>query len=162
MQGMIQDHMLQAVDDATTFENMMANVSAWVASRLAMQGIPMDVRQVDKDWVDEWELEDVAAVNAWTRCNACSGYGHIARDCPSKGKGGGKGNNGKSGSGKGECGKNGGYKGRGTSARVVVGTRTAARVTTARTVAARVTTARSAARKATARGTRACAGHAIR
>jgi hypothetical protein len=93
----IQDHVFQTVDDSTTFENMMAKVSAWVSNRVAMEGVPMDVGQVENEewWSEEWEVD---AVGAWTQCHNCRGYGHLAKDCPSK-KGKGKGHD--KGSGKG-------------------------------------------------------------
>jgi hypothetical protein len=116
----IQDHVFQTVSDSTTFDALVAKVSAWVSNKVAMEGTPMDIGEVGEQ---EWEEEDVAAVSAWTRCNNCSGYGHIARECPSKGgkgngnKGTGKGDYGKGigykGGGKGDYGKNGGYKGYG-------------------------------------------------
>jgi hypothetical protein len=129
----IQDHIFQTVNDSIDFDTMVGKISSWVANRVAMEGgVPMDVGEVGEKWdwggyeeEEEYGYGGVAAVSAWTRCNACSGYGHIARDCPSKGKGKGKEGNykgngkgysdyakgkGKDG-GKGDFGKNGGGKG---------------------------------------------------
>jgi hypothetical protein len=110
----IQDHVFQTVDEATTFENMMAKVSAWVSNRVAMEGVPMDVGQVEEEewWGEEWEVD---AVGAWTQCHSCRGYGHLAKDCPSnKGKGKGKGSYGKGGyKGYDKGGGKGNYHGKG-------------------------------------------------
>jgi hypothetical protein len=112
----IQDHVFQTVDDATTFENMMAKISAWVSNRVAMQGVPMDVGQVEEEewWSEEWE---VGAVGAWTQCHACRGYGHLAKDCPNnKGKGKGKDQYGKGGfKGNDKGGGKGNYYGKGNN-----------------------------------------------
>jgi hypothetical protein len=101
----IQDHVFQTVDDDTTHENVMAKVNTWVSNRVAMEGVPMDVGQVNEEagdwWNDEW---DVDAVAAWTQCHGCRGYGHVARDCPFR-KGKGKGDK---GGGKGIYNKGGG------------------------------------------------------
>jgi hypothetical protein len=104
----IQDHVFQTVCDSTTFDGLVAKVNAWVSNKVAMEGTPMDIGQIDDEerwWAEEW---DVDAVGAWTQCHGCRGYGHISRDCPYR-KGKGKGND------KG-YGKGGGYfKGGGKS-----------------------------------------------
>ena len=47
---------------------------------------------------EEW-TEDIDAVGATVQCHKCGGFGHYARECPSKGKGkGAKGEGGKSSS----------------------------------------------------------------
>ena len=38
-------------------------------------------------WGEEGEDEEVGAVYPHTRCYHCQGYGHMARECPCKGKG---------------------------------------------------------------------------
>ena len=92
---------------------------------MAMEGTPMDVGEVGgEDW--GYEEDDIGAVNAWTKCHNCEGYGHMARECPSRGGGrggykggmskgdgkGGKGKNDHKGIGKGSY-KGGAYKGDG-------------------------------------------------
>jgi hypothetical protein len=118
----IQDHIFQTVNDTTNFDTMLAKIGSWVANRVAMEGgTPMDIGEVGSyaakcgdEWDEEWE--EVAAVGAWTQCLSCHGYGHLARDCPTKGKGKGKSGGYDKGGGKGFNGKGGGkgyYKGGG-------------------------------------------------
>ena len=115
--SVIQDFVYQNVNRDTLFEGLLEKIGVWVNNRVAMNegGTPMDVGEVD--WNDNEGNEHVDAVGAWTRCNRCEGWGHIARDCPTKGKGkggdyakgGGKGSYGYMGGGKGD-GKNNQYK----------------------------------------------------
>ena len=58
----------------------------------------MDIDGADEDeeyWgEEEW---DVDAVYPGTKCYFCQGFGHMARECPMKGKGKGKAEGGKGG-----------------------------------------------------------------
>ena len=109
---------------SSLFENLLEKIGVWVGNRVAMnEGVtPMDIGEVG--WNDYNESEEhVDAVGAWSRCKRCDGWGHFARDCPSKGKGksdfgkgGGKGNHNGNSNFKGGCkgeGKNNQYKGDG-------------------------------------------------
>lgn len=61
--------------------------------------------------------EDVNAVGAMTKCHKCDGWGHIARDCPSKGLGKGAKGGGKGGAGAQAQGGNGAGKGGGKASK---------------------------------------------
>ena len=38
-------------------------------------------------WGEEREEGEIKAVYPYTRCFYCQGFGHVARECPNKGKG---------------------------------------------------------------------------
>jgi hypothetical protein len=114
-----------AIDEKYTV--MRDKVMTWAMNKAEEMGgpVPMDVGGVDGEWDDDgWdeggEAEAVDAVYPTTRCYHCQGYGHMARECPRKGKGkgdmkgGGKGmtKGGYKGDGKGG-GSKGGFKGDG-------------------------------------------------
>ena len=67
----------------------------------------MDGEWDDDGWDEGGEAEAVDAVYPTTRCYHCQGYGHMARECPRKGKGKGDMKGG------GKCMTKGGYKGDG-------------------------------------------------
>ena len=49
----------------------------------------MQVGRVTEEEADECyqEEEQLGALGGWSQCYKCQGYGHLARECPSKGKG---------------------------------------------------------------------------
>jgi len=78
------------------YEVMREKVVVWATNALEKQGgaVPMDTGGVDGDWdgggwEEEWQegKDEVAPVYPNTRCYHCQGYGHMARECPQKGKG---------------------------------------------------------------------------
>ena len=119
------------------FEVLRERVIGWATTKTEKMGgaVPMEVDEVKEEYdeynyeyYDGGEADQVAAVYANTRCYYCQGYGHMARECPMKGKGkGGKptskgkgkgtdskgGGKAMAGKGWGKAGENkGGYKGK--------------------------------------------------
>ena len=56
----------------------------------------MDVDEVEEEEEEDW-WDEVAAVYPMTKCYYCQGFGHMARECPKKGKGKGDKGGGKGG-----------------------------------------------------------------
>jgi len=108
------------------YETLKDRVVGWATTKTEKRGgaVPMDVDEVKEDEEEEW-WDEVAAVYPTTKCYYCQGFGHMARECPKKGKGkgdkgkgkgnekgkGGYGGKGWYGKGGGEYGKGGGEKG---------------------------------------------------
>ena len=110
------------------YETLKDRVIGWATTRTEKKGgaVPMDLDAVEEEEEEEenWWGE-VAAVYPTTKCYYCQGFGHMARECPKKGKGkgdkgkgkgnekgkGGDGGKGWYGKGGGEYGKGGGEKG---------------------------------------------------
>ena len=72
------------------YETLKDRVVGWATTRTEKKGGPvaMDVDEVEeKDEDDEWWDEFAAAVYPTTKCYNCQGFGHMARECPKKGKG---------------------------------------------------------------------------
>jgi hypothetical protein len=131
----VQDTIFQCIDDiGEDYDKLKNKVVSWISNKVAArdQAVPMEIGHVRAgagpgggDWDYEEEPEvDVDAVGNEMQCFKCSGWGHAARNCPSKGKGKGsagkgygknggsqnfKGNKGDKGKGKGKGGK--GYQG---------------------------------------------------
>ena len=83
------------------YKAMRHKVMTWGVNQAEKGGpVPMEVGGVvpEEGWrmVNEWdgegwgekgEEEEVGAVYPHTKCYYCQGYGHIAKECPIKGKG---------------------------------------------------------------------------
>jgi hypothetical protein len=111
----LQEYVYTHVKDEPDYEELKGKILAMTSNKLAsLKPVPADVGQVEEDhWWDDAEAEEIDAVGAHTQCYRCQGWGHTSRECPSKGKGKGKGptnfKGGNSVNGKG--GKGGGTKG---------------------------------------------------
>ena len=101
--GGIQDLVFQQADKLEDYGKAREQNKAIVLNRIACAGgpVPMDcgsLGQWDTTW---WSGEetgegstvlDMDAVSGNVQCHKCNGWGHLARECPSKGnKGKGKG-----------------------------------------------------------------------
>ena len=93
----IQDYIYTHVEKDTEYEELKEKVRSMVSNKITagVGPAPMDIGDV-KGQGDEWgyEYEDghgdeheVDVVYGDYRCRNCGGYGHFARECPSKGKG---------------------------------------------------------------------------
>eukprot|EP00973_Karenia_brevis_P046366 6429404-Karenia_brevis.AAC.1 len=83
-------------------------------------GVPVDDQAEEEspqeysteDWINYiWDLQIGAVPNPNVQCWTCGQWGHLGRNCPSKGKGKGGGKNGSKGGGK--AGGKGDSKGKG-------------------------------------------------
>ena len=84
-------------------------VIGWANTKAEKKGgaVPMEVDGLDEGGGEAWEEDwgddgggTIGAVYPNTRCYFCQGFGHMARECPQKGKGKGK-DGGRGGKGKG-------------------------------------------------------------
>ena len=84
-------------------------VIGWANTKAEQKGeaVPMEVDGLDEGggevWDEDWGDDGggtIGAVYPNTRCYFCQGFGHMARECPQKGKGKGK-DGGRGGKGKG-------------------------------------------------------------
>jgi hypothetical protein len=113
----LQEYVYTHIDEKLEYENLKEKIKAMTGHKLdSMKPIPADLGNVeDEYWWDAADAEEVDAVGADTQCFRCQGWGHLSKDCPSKGKSKGKGVPPK-GKGKGQYqfqkgGKKGGGKG---------------------------------------------------
>ena len=120
MPAAIQEFIYTTVNPDTTYEQIVDKVKVLIRNKVVshMGPVPMDIGAVGNDWRDEWheEEESIDVVSFQTQCHQCGGWGHLKRDCPTKGHGkgqsGGKAGGGKSwGKGGYKGGDSGGYKG---------------------------------------------------
>jgi hypothetical protein len=91
----IQDYVYTNIKEGAKAEAMIEKIKSVVGNKVAMMGVkpvPMEVGEVVPDgaWSESWE-EEVGAVGMHVQCRQCWGYGHLQRECPTKGKGKGKG-----------------------------------------------------------------------
>ena len=93
------------------YEVLKDRVIGWATTKAEGKGggaVPMDVDGLEEGgdgWDDEWGDDGggtIGAVYPTTKCYFCQGFGHMARECPQKGKG--KGKDGGKGGGKGKGG----------------------------------------------------------
>jgi hypothetical protein len=76
------------------YEKLKDRVIGWATTKAEKKGgpVPMDVDRIDERNEEDdggWG-EDIDAVYPTTKCYYCQGYGHMARECPMKGKGKGR------------------------------------------------------------------------
>ena len=94
MPAEIQDQVYNTIEPNSSYEVITSRIRTVVGNKIAMMGgpSPMDVGnvhwQVSHDIYGDYdEAEEVGAVGAHIQCHRCSGWGHLSRECPSKGKG---------------------------------------------------------------------------
>ena len=98
----IQEFVYTAVGDKIDYDMTVQKIRALVSNKVAMaEGpVPMDIGRVDGEDVEARSIgedfEGYGEVDAIgnVQCHQCGGWGHVRRDCPSKGKGKGKGKDG--------------------------------------------------------------------
>ena len=87
----LQDFVYQNVEQNTGFGTMRERIGAWVSNRAAADegSVAARVAEVDGREREPYDVDEecVDVVGAWTKCYKCEGWGHTARECPSKGKG---------------------------------------------------------------------------
>ena len=86
----VQDYVHAHADRDTKYPEPKEKVRAMIGNKMAASvgQTPMDVGLVDDEiWHDDYGKE-VYGVTGQYQCRNCFGYGHFARECPSKGKGG--------------------------------------------------------------------------
>ena len=134
----IQEWIFQQTDKDTNYIELKAKILSIVSNRVSMSATPMDIGAMGKGrehqgcdhgqghyeeaWHHQGDYEgpeeyEVGAVGQGTQCYKCKGWGHMARECATKGDG--KGDNfGKGDFGKGDKGKGkglfGGYGAKGS------------------------------------------------
>ena len=99
--------MLRLDEVGEKYEVLKAKIISYVTNRVEQSrvggAVPMDVDGVWEDtnggpWggqmsgtecglCESWGEEGISAVYSGVRCHECQGVGHIARDCPRRGKG---------------------------------------------------------------------------
>ena len=89
----VQELVYQSVGDKLNYDEVTAKIRSVVSNKVAvMEGpTPMDVGNIDHEWVSENLEDDVAAVSWSTQCLGCGAWRYLRRECPSvanDGKGG--------------------------------------------------------------------------
>ena len=102
----VQDYIYTHADKETKYVQLREKVQAMVSNKISVSTgpVPMDIGDVKGDHVDHgddhfWDDIEIDGVGNHDYCLRCGGYGHYARDCPTKSKG--KGKNSDKGKGKG-------------------------------------------------------------
>ena len=126
MPGNLQDYIYIHAEKDCKYEDVREKVGALVSNKITANTgpTPMDIGDVggqgevwwQEEEEDAWDDEhNVGVIAGHYQCRNCSGYGHFARECPSKGKGKGP-KGGDKGKGKGAP-KGKGAKGEGWSSK---------------------------------------------
>ena len=91
----VQDLIFQQGDKLDDYTKVREQIKAIILNRSSRVGgaVPMDIGLASEESGEDWREEEwnVDAVSGQSQCHKCGGYGHFARECPSKGKGKGKG-----------------------------------------------------------------------
>ena len=102
----IQDYIYTHADKETKYVQLREKVQAMVNNKISVNAgpVPMDIGDIKGDHDDQgddhyWDDFEIDGVGNHDYCLRCGGYGHYARDCPTKSKG--KGKNSDKGKGKG-------------------------------------------------------------
>ena len=110
----VQDLIFQQGDKLDNYMRIREQIKVIILNRSSRVGgaVPMDIGLTSEDSNEDWPEEEwyVDAVSGQAQCHKCGGFGHFARECPSKGKGKGKG---KASEGKGKAKGKGKDKGQG-------------------------------------------------
>ena len=113
MPASLQDFVYIHTEKDCKYEEVREKVAALVSNKVAANArpTPMDIGDVGENGEEWWHAcdeqyddeQEVDIVAGYYQCRNCEGYGHFARECPSKGKGKGKGPKGiEKGKGKGK------------------------------------------------------------
>ena len=110
----VQDLIFQQGDKLDDYVKIREQIKAIILNRSSRVGgaVPMDIGLASEESNEDWQEEEwcVDAVSGQAQRHKCGGFGHFARECPSKGKGKGKG---KATDGKGKAKGKGKDKGQG-------------------------------------------------
>jgi hypothetical protein len=94
MPSSVQDFIYTNIDKDAKYDMIVERIRSVVGNKITMNTgpQPMDIGEVDNYEGFDGGEEEVGAVGMHVRCHKCEGWGHMARECPTKGKGkGGKG-----------------------------------------------------------------------
>ena len=101
MPAMVQDYVYIHVEKDTPYDTLKEKIKVLVSNKVAMNmgPAPMDIGRVADELEENIDYEENAidAVYAYVQCHRCGGWGHLARECATKGKGKGDGKGGKGG-----------------------------------------------------------------